>query len=196
MDVVDLSAWSALILLGAIVVVYLLWAYAVARGVRFRPVLAGAITAFYLAFFFFLETATTLGPPSLVALNLLLVVIAGGAAFAATVRTTRVLRDPAGRLLYRGSPGIVLTWLVLLLLEIYVQQLLLGYVAILHLVVIRGVPLPVSPGAISVDRPRRVALALVDALFAIGTGLAVGSNVAMYLVFAHARWSRPHRAAS
>ncbi len=195
MNVVHLAPLAAFAVLGALVVLYLGWAYLVARGVRFRPVLMGATTALYLVLFFVLETAAALGASWLVVLNLLLVALAADAAFVLTLRSTRVFRDPGGRWAYRGSPTVVIVWLVLLLLEIYVQQILLGHVALLHLVVLRGLPWPLPVNPAGIPRPYRVALAIVDALFALGTGLAAGTNVGTYAVIARTRAPRPRLAA-
>ena len=195
MDVIELGPVTALVVLACIVVFYLGRAYLVAHGIPFRPVLIGAITASFLFLFFLVETATALGPGWLVVVNLLLLALAAHAAFLVTYRSTQIVRDSHGRWTYHSSRAVVLAWLVLLLLELYVQQAFIGYVTILHFIVLRGGPFPVTTPPTSIDPTGRAALAIVDALFALGTGLAVGRNAGLFLLFARVRRNRPDRAA-
>jgi hypothetical protein len=187
MNVIELGPATAVAVLAAIVVFYLARAYLVAHGVPFRPVLIGAITVSYLFLFLLIETASAFGPGWLFVVNLLLVVLAAHVAFLVTFRSTRMERDHRGRWAYRSSRAVVLAWLVLLLLELYVQQASIGYIAILHSVVVRGGPFPIASTSVAIGPTARAALAIVDALFAVGTGLAIGRNAGLYLVFARAR---------
>jgi len=193
MNVIELGPITALAVLACIVVFYLGRAYLVAHGIPFRPVLIGAITASFLFLFFLIETATAFGPGWLVVVNLLLLALAAHVAFLVTYRSTQMVRDHRGRWTYHSSRAVVLAWLFLLLLELYVQQAYIGYVTILHVVVVRGGPFPVTTTSVPSDPTVRAALAIVDALFALGTGLAVGRNAGLYLLFARVRRSPPDR---
>jgi hypothetical protein len=183
---VDVTGTVALAVLGGVVVVGLWWAHKVSQGVRFRPVLLGVLSVAYVLLFLTVETGSWLGVAEVAPIDLSLLVLAFLAAYIVAARSIRILYNARGESGYRGSPVLVGAWLVLLLLEIYVQQAILGRITIFHLIVIHGLPSPVDPG--SVSHPYRVVLASVDALFALSTGVALGGNAALYTVFTRARW--------
>ncbi len=162
------------------------WAHKVSQGVRFRPLLLGILSVVYVLLFLTVETGSWLGVEQVAPIDLVLLAIALAISYAVSLRSIRILYNARGQTGYRGSPVLVGAWLVLLLLEIYVQQVILGRITIFHLIVIRGLPAPTDPDSIS--HPYRVVLAAVDALFALSTGLALGGNAALYTVFTRSRW--------
>jgi hypothetical protein len=184
---VDVTGALALTVLAVVVVAGIWWAHRVSQGVRFRPVLLGVLSVAYVLLFLTVETGNWLGIEDVAPLDLSLLGIALVVAYVVSLRSTRVLYNARGEIGYRGSPVFVAVWLVLLLLEIYVQQVILGRVTIFHLIVVRGLPSPVDPA--SVAHPYRVVLETVDALFALSTGVALGGNAALYTVFSRARWN-------
>ena len=183
---VDVTGSVALVVLGGVIIVGLWWAHKVSEGVRFRPILLGVLSVGYVLLFLTVETGSWLGVEEVAPIDLSLLLLALVLAYLVALRSTRILYNRRGETGYRGSPVLVGVWLVLLLLEIYVQQVILGRITIFHLIVVHGLPSPVDPE--SVSHPYRVVLALVDALFALGTGLALGANAALYTVFTRARW--------
>ncbi|MCI4331408.1 MAG: hypothetical protein L3K19_06135 [Thermoplasmata archaeon] len=194
MYVVDLGSEIALLILGLLVLATIWWARQVGRGMPFRPVVLGVLSIGYFLLFLLFETGDWLALDDVAPFDLALLLLAGAGAYYWSLRTTRILHLQGGRQGYRGSPVLVLLWLLLLLLEVYVQQVILGHVTVFHLVVIRGLPSPTSVDPTSISHPYRVVIATVDALFALGTGLALGNNAGLFTIFGHAGWKR--RAAS
>jgi|HubBroStandDraft_1064217.scaffolds.fasta_scaffold218828_1 hypothetical protein len=188
---VDVTGALALAVVGAVVVVGIWWAYKVSQGVRFRPILLGVLSVAYILFFLAVETGNWLGIADVAPIDLSLLAIALVVSYFVTLETTRILYNHRGETGYRGNPVLVVVWLVLLLLEIYVQQVILGRVTIFHLIVVRGLPAPVDPG--SVAHPYRVVLATVDALFALSTGVTLGGNAALYTLYSRSRWNHARR---
>lgn len=190
---VDLSGWVAIALLGAIVIGGLWWAYLVSQGVRFRPILLGVLSAGYVLLFFTVETGNWLGVDGVAPFDLGLLAVVGVVAYLISIRSTCVLYNRQGELGYREDPILVIVWLLLLLVEIYVQQSILGEVTVFQFVVVRGIPSPTPVDPSTLSDPVRVVVTTVDALFAMSTGVALGDNAALYSAFARARLKRAHR---
>jgi hypothetical protein len=153
-------------------------------------VLLAVLSLVYFLLFVVVETGNWLAIDDLAPIAVGLLLLAGVASYYFSVRTTRLLYSPQGELGYRGSPVLVVVWLVLLLLEIFVQQVILGHITVLDIVVIRGLPSPTPVDPTSISHPYRVVLATVDALFALSTGVALGNNAGLYSRFARRWWRR------
>jgi hypothetical protein len=190
---ITLTATLALLLLGVVVAATLWWAHAVSQGVKFRPILLGLQSVGYVLLFFAFETGNWLGVDDVAPLDVALLVVTGLIAYLVSLGSTRILRNGQGELGYRESPSLVLVWLLLLLLEVYIQQSILGEVTIFHLVIVQGIPSPTPIDPTTLSDPYRVVVTTVDALFAMGTGIALGDNAALYSVFARARLKRALR---
>ncbi len=193
MYVVDLNEGIAFLVLSGIVVGALWWAHVVSQGVKFRPVLLGLLSVGYVLFFFSIETGNWLGVDDVAPLDLTLLVVTGVIAYLVSFGSTRVLYNRKGELGYREGPMLMVVWLVLLLLEVFVQQAVLGQVTIFHLVIVRGIPSPTPVDPTAISHPYQVVVTTVDALFAMGTGLELGDNAALYSSFARARLKRGTR---
>jgi hypothetical protein len=157
------------------------WAVRLRTGVRFRPVWLGFSVLVYLAAFSLFETGRWYGLTTAAPVELLVLFVTLVATAIWTVRTTGVRRHPSGYWEYIASPMLAVMWLAILILEIYVQEALLGHVTVGSIVTITGFPgsgiLPVHqwfPGTAT------LVLAVLEMLFAVGTGIAVGHIFGVY----------------
>jgi hypothetical protein len=152
------------------------WAIVLGRGVPYRPVYVGIVSLFYVLVMCLLLTGDWLGLTGVAPLDLILFGSGLVLMAAYSVRTVRVARRADGRMAYRGKPLVVVVWLLIFLLEIYVQVAILGVIQFGPWLSISGFPGSATTPLSSVPHPGQFVLATVDALFALGTGVTVGHN--------------------
>jgi hypothetical protein len=183
-----LPAPLGIVLLGAIVGFGIWWAWSLTSGVRFRPVFLGLATAGYFVLFVLLETGDWLGIGNVAPLDFLLLAIAFAPMYVHTIRKTRVAQGHAGETAYRASPVVAGLWLIIFLLEIYLQVEILGVIQIGNFLTITGFPgIPPTPLTM-IPNPYQFVLASVDALFALGTGLTMGYSAGIFTTVGRYRY--------
>ncbi|MFZ1022592.1 MAG: hypothetical protein WAN87_00450 [Thermoplasmata archaeon] len=156
------------------------WANRIVEGAPFHPITLGFATILYLAIFLLLETNDWLGFAGDFPVALLVLALATAALWAHSTRTTQVLRGPHGELGYRGSRLVAMVWFLVLLLEVYAQLAILGYLQIGNLLVINGFAgLPIITGG-ALPHSYAFVLAVTDALFALSSGATLGQNLGIY----------------
>jgi hypothetical protein len=156
------------------------WAHRIVEGAPFHPITLGCATILYLGIFLLLETNDWLGFAGDFPVALLVLGLAIAALWTHSIRTTQVLRGPHGELGYRGSRLVAVVWFLVLLLEVYAQLAILGYLQIGNLVLINGFAgLPIVTGG-ALPHSYAFVLAVTDALFALSTGATVGQNLGIY----------------
>ncbi len=172
-----------------------IWAYQLERGMAFRPGVALLGAATCLAFFFLVESGTWYGLAATAPLDLGLLGLAIliGATYA--YDSSRIVRFPDGRQGYRSRPAIPIVWFLLLSLTVATEVVFLGQVTVLDIVRIQGIPDPALAIGASVGEPAALVLGLVDALFAVSTGLVLGQSSGVHARLAHHRWAHRTRAA-
>jgi hypothetical protein len=156
------------------------WAHRIVQGAPFHPITLGFVTFLYLALFLLLETNDWLGFAGDFPVALLVLGLAIAALWAHSIRTTQVLLGPHGELGYRGSRLVAVVWFLVLLIEVYAQLAILGYLQIGNFVLINGFPgLPIVTGS-ALPHSYAFVLGVTDALFALSTGATVGQNLGIY----------------
>ncbi len=156
------------------------WAHRLAYGAPFEPILLGVLTAVYVALFVLLETNDWLGFAGDLPVALVVFALAVLAFGLNALRTTQVLVGTHGGLGYRGSRLVAMIWFLVLLLEIYAQLAILGYLQLGSFVIVNGFPgLPIISGG-TIPHSYAVVLAITDGLFALSTGATVGQNLGIY----------------
>jgi hypothetical protein len=166
------------------------WAYQLGAGVPFRPVVAALGAAFCLGLFFLVESGSWYGLAATAPLDLVLLVLAGLAGATYAYDASRIVRFPDGRSGYRSRAAIPLAWFLLLSLTVATEVIFLGQVTVLGVLQIQGIPDPASSLGVAVGAPGAFVVALVDALFAVSTGLILGQSSGVHARLAHHRWVR------
>jgi hypothetical protein len=166
-----------------------LWAHRLETGVPFRPAVAllGAILC--LGSFFLVEGGTAYGLMTTAPLDLLLLGLAVLAGATYAYDSARIVRFRDGRTGYRTRSAIPLAWFVLLLATVAIEVLFLGQVTLLNVVTIQGIPDPAPGLGSSIGTPVAFVFALVDAFFAVSTGLVLGQSSGIHARLAHERWT-------
>jgi hypothetical protein len=180
MIVLSWNYWIVIPFLLAALIFVAWWAYRIVHGAPFHPITLGCATILYLGIFLLLETNDWLGFAGDLPVALLVLLLATAALWTHSIRTTQVVRGPHGEWGYRGSRLVAVVWFLVLLLEVYAQLAILGYLQIGNLVQINGFAgLPIVTGG-ALPHSYAFVLGVTDALFALSTGATVGQNLGIY----------------
>jgi hypothetical protein len=173
-------------LLGGLILVAW-WASRLVFGAPFHPIGLAITTIVYLLLFVLLETNDWFGFVGYAATAVVILLLAIAALWVHSARTTRVLVGPHGELGFRGSALVAGVWYLVLLVELFAQLTILGYLQFGNFAIVNGFPgLPlVAPGTL----PNSYAFVLLvtDGLFALSTGATVGQNLGIYTTMARYR---------
>jgi hypothetical protein len=164
------------------------WAYRLAKGVPFRPVASLVGSALYLGLFFLVEGGSWIGVGATAPLDLFLLGLAGLLGAAYSFDSTRILRYPDGHAGYRTRAAIPVAWVALFTLSIAAEVIFLGQVNFFGVAGIQGIPNPAPAFGVDVAAPASFVLGLVDALFALSTGLLLGQTAGIGSRFLRHRW--------
>ncbi|MCI4317632.1 MAG: hypothetical protein L3J96_03760 [Thermoplasmata archaeon] len=164
------------------------WAHRLAMGVPFRPIISLLGAALCLGSFCLVESGTWLGFADTAPVDLVLLSLAGVAGTAYAYAASRIIRFTDGRTGYRSGAAVPLAWFLLLVLAIITEVACLGQVTVVNTVEIQGIPDPTFGFGASLGATGAIALAVVDALFAVSTGLVLGQASGVHVRFAHRWW--------
>lgn len=164
-----------LLLVAGVLIVFALWAWRLGKGIRVRLWFFALFAVFYeLLFLLVLEEVARLPwgrlGPAAAFVDLLLFAATLIPGFRYILRTTRFEVTEKGRWIYRGGLGLPVAWLALFLIRYAVELALLGRVYLLTPTYTHTVSIPTFA----------VALILVDALFSVSTGLAMGEVIGIW----------------
>ncbi len=153
------------------------WAHRLRKGITVRVWLIYLFLVFYVALFALVavdELRIRWGDFSRVAVVLNLVLAAVAASFAEryTARSTTLARTPAGVWMYRGGLTIPVLWISLFLLRFGVEALIFHRIFLLGPEREPNVSIPLFV----------VTLFVLDAVFAISTGVLFGNSVGILVV--------------
>ncbi|MCI4348071.1 MAG: hypothetical protein L3J97_05570 [Thermoplasmata archaeon] len=167
-----------LILLSALLIFFAWWSRRLRKGIRVRPRVVALLGVFYLLLFLLVEAEVLRLPWGGVAqgaafLDLLLLLTGVVPAYRYTTRTTTFERSSSDKWIYRGRLAIPAAWLAIFLLRSGVELALLGQISLFTPTRTATVTIPAFAAA----------LILVDALFALSTGVLIGDYLAIYRAY-------------
>ena len=171
-----------LILLSAVLIVFAWWAWKLRTGIRVRLWFVALFGLFYVLVFLLVEAEVLRLPWGVLSraagfFDVLLLLAGALPAYGYAARTTTLERTPAGHWTYRGRVAIPVLWLGLFLLRYGVELALLGRVYLLTPTPTHAVPIPTYAAA----------LIIVDALFALSTGVVLGNSLGIYSAYRRQR---------
>ncbi len=172
------------LILAAVLLLFLAWwAHRLRKGITVRVWLIYLFLVFYVALFALVavdELRIRWGDFSRVAvvLNVILAAVAASLAQRYTLRSTSLTRTPAAVWVYRGGLAIPGLWISLFLLRFGVEALIFHRIFLLGPEREPSVPIPLFV----------VTLFVLDAVFAISTGVLFGNSVG--ILVAHERRPR------
>lgn len=169
-----------------------IWVDRLRRGVPFRPFSMFVGSVVCLAVFFLVEGGSWMAVGATAPLDLILLGLAIVVGAVYTDASTRIVRYHDGRPGYRTRAGIPVAWFLLFSLTVVAEVHFLGQVDLLGMVLVLGVPDPMVAFGYVSTVPDAVALGLVDAAFALSTGLLLGQTAGTGSRLVRHRWAMRH----